>query len=600
MESNYECKVREIKRIFNNWTNRTMTVYGRAVVIKTLALPKLTNLATVLPNLDKTKIKELENIIFSFLWANKPDKVCREDAKLTEKAGGLGIIDVKCFWNSLKFSWLRRANNTNAFWPMILCLNVKQILGYNVTITDLLQEGPNMLNYIGKKMSNSFWKEVFCNITLFMQGALFCYPEKILTAPFWDNPSVLQRNKAIKKSSFKNISSKIRTISDFYIPGTNQLYSKDQFENRYRIQISVEDFIELKYIIKLSYKNLGLKDDNTTYIFLPTQPLLLNVLNLTKSGCSAYRKLLRKKSNLNRSQTKSENKWHLELNCRFGVDFWNKTYSLAASIKHENRLRWFQYQINRNSLFTNYRVHKFKNHISPLCTFCSQADHTPLLPPKPELISHIFFECDYVLQLWQQVRGWLRTLQTELELNRTKLLFGVQNENSLSVRNFIILTVKYYIWKEKFQNKTLSLNNYQHYLKNKLEDHKNACFLIGEEKKFEPWLVIFNCLEQICTDTNGAPLLLLADQQPEQLQLAVYAPHLGTPSDLPPTHPTDQIQDHDLITLDQDPTDQGLQQHQDLLDHPQAPSGQVLEPTELDMATPTHDMETQLDPLVLL
>ena len=217
-----------------------------------------------------------------------------------------------------------------------------------------------------------------------MQGALFCYPDKIFTAPFWDNPCFLQRNKALKKSSFRTISTKIRTISDFYIPGTNQLYSKDEFENRYRVQISNEDFIELKYIINTAFRNLGLRDNNNHYSFLPSQPLLINIINLTKSGCSTYRKLLEKKYNLSRSQTKSENKWHLELGCRFGIEFWNKTYSLAASIRNDNRLRWFQYQINRNSLFTNYRVNKFKNHISPLCTFCSQIDRPPLLPPHPE------------------------------------------------------------------------------------------------------------------------------------------------------------------------------------------------------------------------
>ena len=226
-----------------------------------------------------------------------------------------------------------------------------------------------MLNYIGKKLSNIFWRDVFCNITLFMQGALFCYPEKIITAPFWDNPSILQRNKAVKKSSFRNISTKIRTISDFYSPGTNQLYSKDQFESRYRLEISNEDFVELKYIIKVAFRKLGLGDDDNICNFLPYQPLLLNILNLTKSGCTAYRKLLKKKSNLSRSQTKSEGKWHLELGSIFGIDFWNKTYSLTANIRHENRLRWFQYQINRNSLFTNYRINKFKNHISPLCSF---------------------------------------------------------------------------------------------------------------------------------------------------------------------------------------------------------------------------------------
>ena len=35
MECNYVNKIKEIKQLFNSWTNRTLTVYGRAVVIKT-------------------------------------------------------------------------------------------------------------------------------------------------------------------------------------------------------------------------------------------------------------------------------------------------------------------------------------------------------------------------------------------------------------------------------------------------------------------------------------------------------------------------------------------------------------------------------------
>ena len=128
MEENFESKINEIKKLLNSWINRTLTIYGKAVVIKTLAMPKLTHLALVLPNLNEKKMKQIENLFFSFLWNNKPDKVCRDDAKLSEKAGGLGIIDMKTFWKSLMFSWLRRLCNTRAVWPTILCLNVKPII----------------------------------------------------------------------------------------------------------------------------------------------------------------------------------------------------------------------------------------------------------------------------------------------------------------------------------------------------------------------------------------------------------------------------------------------------------------------------------------
>ena len=167
----------------------------------------------------------------------------------------------------------------------------------------------------------------------------------------------------------------------------------------------------------------------------------------------------------------------------------------------------FQYQINRNSLFTNYRVNKFKRYISPLCSFCS---HVAGAPQHNELISHLFFECEIVLQLWQQVTGWLESLDIRLDLDRTKIIFGIHTESSRSVRNYVILTVKYYIWRSKFQNIALSLKDYQIFLKMKLEDLKNACFYKEREDLFESWLVIFACVERICTGTNReAPLPLM-------------------------------------------------------------------------------------------
>ena len=193
MEINFEQKVDEIKKLLNCWVHRTLTVYGKITIIKTLALSKLSHLALVLPNLDKKQIKLLENLFFSFLWGNKPDKVSRDHSKLSEKAGGLGFVDVKQFWDSLKFSWFRRLCNTNAFWPRILEKTMEKVTGTTITAVDLLQFGPNMIVNIGKKIFNNFWKQIFCAVTNFMQGAIFCNPEKTILAPFWDNPIIKKK-----------------------------------------------------------------------------------------------------------------------------------------------------------------------------------------------------------------------------------------------------------------------------------------------------------------------------------------------------------------------------------------------------------------------
>ena len=212
-----------------------------------------------MPDLNKQQIKRLESLAFRFLWDNKTDKVARDHAKLAEKAGGLGALDIKSFWQSLKFSWIRRATNTSAFWPEILISEVKTIVGHEVTIPDILRFGASYLNVIGKKMTNKFWKQIFCSVELFMQGALFSYPEKIQIAPIWDNPLITRNNRAIKKSAFPTLSGKLITVSDFYRPGTGTLLAKAELERGFDIEVTEEDLIEMHFIIKQSRRNLGLK-----------------------------------------------------------------------------------------------------------------------------------------------------------------------------------------------------------------------------------------------------------------------------------------------------------------------------------------------------
>ena len=43
--------------------------------------------------------------------------------EISREARTFLVCDVDNFWKSLKFSWLRRACVTSAFWPKILCLS---------------------------------------------------------------------------------------------------------------------------------------------------------------------------------------------------------------------------------------------------------------------------------------------------------------------------------------------------------------------------------------------------------------------------------------------------------------------------------------------
>ena len=157
-------------------------------------------------------------------------------------------------------------------------------------------------------------------------------------------------------------------------------------------------------------------------------------------------------------------------------------------------MKYLQFQINRNSLYTNYRVNKFKNHISPFCTFCLGTND---MNPSLELISHLFYDCDISLNLWNDIKNWLRDQDIDIPLNRKTILFGIHEQSINSVPNYIILCVKYFIWKSKFKSQELFLRPFQQFLLSKLDDLKNAYLYEEKGQKFEPWTTIYDDLSII-------------------------------------------------------------------------------------------------------
>ena len=318
-----------------------------------------------------------------------------------------------------------------------------------------------------------------------MQGALFCSPEKLSLSSFWGNPAVTRNNKPITKSNFPVLAQVLNTVGDFFEAGTNQICSKISLEVKIGSIIHENTYTEIKYIIKSSLEKLGLQPERLPVVELPYQPLLVNVATITLTGCSSYYKLIRKKQNLTFSQSEREAKWHLELNKTYGVPFWNKCYSSTANIKNDNKIKWMQYQIVRNSQFTNYRVHKFKPNVSPLCYYCGEFD---------EKLSHLYFLCGKVRDLWLEIKNFLAQFSINIPLDITTIIFGYGKEPPESKINFAILVAKRYIWTNKFNTTPLSFNAFKNVFKSKLTELKDMLEYKDELVKFGEWQPLYDVI----------------------------------------------------------------------------------------------------------
>ena len=85
-------KIRNLEKTLNSWKRRKLTLYGKINIVKTLGLSKLINNASVLV-IPEHFIKQIEKIIFDFIWDGKPAKIKKSAIIGEKKQGGLKMID---------------------------------------------------------------------------------------------------------------------------------------------------------------------------------------------------------------------------------------------------------------------------------------------------------------------------------------------------------------------------------------------------------------------------------------------------------------------------------------------------------------------------
>ena len=116
---NFKEKIQKNRSLIKLWIRRYLTPLGKITVIKTLLLPILNHLFISIPNPTEQTIKELNNIFFDFLW-NGPAKIKQNVVIKQYCEGGLRMINLKAFIDSMKLTWLRRVILSNSPWQSVM------------------------------------------------------------------------------------------------------------------------------------------------------------------------------------------------------------------------------------------------------------------------------------------------------------------------------------------------------------------------------------------------------------------------------------------------------------------------------------------------
>ena len=98
-------KIERVKNILSSWSARRLTLLGKITIIKAFAVSQIVHVLTSLPT-HQGALKEINTLLYDFLWESKGDKIKRTQMINDYDKGGLKMIDIQSFNKLLNKKWV--------------------------------------------------------------------------------------------------------------------------------------------------------------------------------------------------------------------------------------------------------------------------------------------------------------------------------------------------------------------------------------------------------------------------------------------------------------------------------------------------------------
>ena len=357
---------------------------------------------------------------YDFIWKNKRHEVSKKTLSLDWDQGGLSLINIQEFDNSLKLIWLKK---------MMGLPPDRLEFALNYKIDRLVWTGSNYHKIIQQNCKNPFWASVILSFTKWYKCLNSNNQIDIRDQPIWGNAILnIPFNKAL-------YSSNIIFLKDLYNHDGNPK-TKEHLERIVGGNIMLTTYHALWKSQPKNWKDT-LKLPNADFnLYLPP---VVNWLTKDNKGTKNIRKVW--SFGKHELLPNGPQKWSLEF-AQPDQNLWKKIFLIPKQCRVNARTIYFQYQITHRSLITNKK----------LCTFGLRDNENCELRYIPETINHLLYECPIAREIWRNIENWLRPIiRSTIHFDMFSVLLG--NPRNEVVINCIFLIVKHEIYKKKMERK---------------------------------------------------------------------------------------------------------------------------------------------------
>ena len=202
-ELKFTTTISKIQAVLKLWRMRRLSLEGKVIVFKSLAISKIVYLyLSLLTNVPNKIVEELIKIQKNFLWNFTAPKIKHSTTRMDYQNGGLRNVDVFFKIISLQCSWFRRLfDNSFHQWKVIPLFFINKTFGEHFKFHSNLDFSDDIV-----KCFPSFYKSMFLNWKKFFHVNP-CVPSCILNQVLWFNKFIQINRKPVfyKKFSSNNI-----------------------------------------------------------------------------------------------------------------------------------------------------------------------------------------------------------------------------------------------------------------------------------------------------------------------------------------------------------------------------------------------------------
>ena len=380
---NYE-KVRDnIFKIIRFWDRFNLTLPGKISIYKTLLLPQINYIATILTPTNEI-IEELSTAMANFV--TKGLNISKKRWYIEPEKGGLGLFELKPFIMGLQCTWVKRAEVRNDNWKKTLTGETGNVLDchklnpddYGIAVGNIIESFRGFTTKFAETSNNFYLEKIFKNDKYGYGREMASKFDEI----FFGDMLVNDYSPELLELTWQ----KLTVNHEFVRYDDFDLFSGFPLDNR-RYSILRNTFNNLK-------RRFGGNDE------VPVS--IQTFFGKLKKGSKNFRKILTwNPPKKNYFQTNTQVKSFCKTAAvNFGTEeTWARSLSSWNTFCYPNRLKIFLFKYYSNILGTGNRVIHFNRDIDPSCVFCTKSLS---LPPPIETFSHVFYDCPQVNNIISQ------------------------------------------------------------------------------------------------------------------------------------------------------------------------------------------------------